>query len=148
MKRYVVLPWLGGLLVASGFWLLFGAGSSAAVAGQVEVPSLTQWGKIYALLLLAALGVAYLVWRRPIMQAQAVLETSPLGEKSPPLVDWSSYLKLLVIMEIVAGGVIGILMQSGMAIDGINTIGALGATAIVAFVVHLLWLARSSDGQR
>ncbi len=145
MKRSWVIPWIGSLLVATGFWLLFGAGDSGGDSGRVEVPSLTQWGKVYALLLLAALGVAYLVWRRPIMQAQAVLETSPLGGKGTPLVDWLSYLKLLVAMEVVAGVVIGVLSQSGVRLGGLDAMGFVGATAIVAFVLHLLWLSRGND---
>lgn len=73
MMRAWVIPWIGALFIASGFWLLFGTNGANGEVVQHEVPSLTQWGKIYALLLLAALGVAYLVWRRPIMQALSLI---------------------------------------------------------------------------
>ncbi len=113
--------------------------------GTYEVPSLTAWGKIFSVLLLAALGVAYLVWRRPVVQAQAILETSPLGpgQSSLPLVDWRQYFKTAAVIEIVALLGVGVLRLVHHPLSGVDTLGVLASGAIVALVVHLLILARS-----
>lgn len=113
----------------------------------LEVPSLTSWGKVFSLLLLGALGVAYLVWRRPVVQAQAILETSPLGpvQVSPVLVDPVLYLKVLVFTELAGIGLVCGVRWLGRAVSTVDTVGVLASGAIVAFVVHLLWLGRRSS---
>ena len=65
---------LGVAMMAGGagvvLWSAFGI-PAAVVSEPLEVPSLTVWGKVFSCLLLAALGAAYLVWRRPVVKAQA-----------------------------------------------------------------------------
>lgn len=139
---------LGVLFLLTGI-VLSGAGESP-VRVVSSVPSLTVWGKMFSGLLLATLGVAYLVWRRPVLQAQAILETSPLGtgRPAPPLVDWMLYLKTLLATEFVAA--VGLLIARSaigpMAM--LDMLGVLGSGAIVALVVHLLLLARDVSGRR
>ncbi len=113
----------------------------------VEIPTLTAWGKIFSVLLLAALGVAYLVWRRPVMQARAILETSPLGtrDRSTTLVDWGLYVKALIALDGLALIAVAALKLSGRTVGGIDVLGVLASGAIVAFVVHLLILGRGTD---
>ncbi len=120
---------------------------SAPAQGPAEIPSLTAWGKIFSFLLLAALGVAYLVWRRPVDRARAILETSPLGseEQTASLVDWGLYAKVVVVLEVLALVVILGMRTQGLVLSRVDTLGVLGVGAIVAFVIHLLWLGRRSD---
>ena len=123
--------------------------SSAPLApGTYEVPTLTAWGKIFSLLLLAALGVAYLVWRRPVLQAQAILETSPLGtaRPAPPLVDWSLYIKALLVVEAVALAAVWAWSTWKGRLSSMDGLGILASGAIAAFVIHLLILSQRNDG--
>ncbi|MEE9296221.1 MAG: hypothetical protein V3W34_14840 [Phycisphaerae bacterium] len=145
--RHVLACWVGALCLATLAYLVFGGPTPAAAAGGYEVPSLTGWGKIFSVLLLAALGVAYLVWRRPVLQAQAILETSPLGTgpQSGPLVDWSLYFKTLLGIEAAALIIVGVLSWTGRPLVWVDTWGVFGAGAIVAMVIHLLILARGGD---
>ncbi len=149
-------------MVKRGFWLL-GSVTAAVLAssayfldetprqmvphGALEVPSFTFWGKLFAMLLLAALGVAYLVWRRPVVQAQAILETSPLGagHQPPALVDWSLYVKTLIVIEALALVGIGLTRVVFRPLSVTDTLGIVASGAIVALVVHLLILARSGS---
>jgi hypothetical protein len=146
ISKFLLAAWLltGGLLLLS--WE-----PSATPRTSVEIPSLTAWGKIFSMLLLAALGVSYIVWRRPVVRAQAILETSPLGTGSgaPPLVDWFLYAKLfLVVNGLAMLGVMGIRL-SGRVLSVLDTLGVLASGAIVAFVIHLLLLSRRDhDGDR
>ena len=134
---------VGAVMIVGGGVILFWD-SPGRPEGTVHLPSLTAWGKIFSLLLLAALGVAYLVWRRPIDRARAILETSPLGggEESASLVDWGLYVKVLLGLELVGLLGIGAFRLNGFVLSGLDTMGVLGCGAIVAFVVHLLVLAR------
>lgn len=115
--------------------------------GSYEVPSLAGWGKIFSVLLLGTLGVAYLVWRRPVIQAQAILETSPLGTGQPslPLVDWKLYLKTLAATELVAVIGMALLSFSGRRLENGDSLGVLVSGGIVALVIHLLILARRGE---
>ena len=124
-------------------WSAFGV-PAAAVSEPLEVPSLTVWGKVFSCLLLAALGVAYLVWRRPVVKAQAILETSPLGseEQACPLVDWVLYVKTLLVVNLLALAGIWVFRLAGYPLTGVDTLGILASGAIVAFVIHLLLLSR------
>lgn len=151
MKSPIIDPMrvLGAGMVVTGggvaLWSAFGE-PYAAGSGPLEVPSLTVWGKVFSCLLLGALGVAYLVWRRPIVKAQAILETSPLGteERTSPLVDWVLYLKAWLAIDLLALAGIWVLRLSGLILTGVDTLGILASGAIVAFVVHLLLLSRRS----
>jgi hypothetical protein len=135
---------LGVGIITAGVGVWFRASSPGAATAALEVPSLTAWGKIFSFLLLAALGVAYLVWRRPVDRARAILETSPLGseEQTGSLVDWGLCAKVVVLVEVLAvATILGFRIQ-GYALSAIDTLGVLGVGAIVAFVIHLLWLSR------
>ncbi len=135
---------LAGVLLTVALW------EPSASAGQAvrEIPTLTAWGKIFSVLLLGALGVAYLVWRRPVAQARAILETSPLGVSHPtaPLVDWRRYFKTLLALETLAIASVLLARLAGRPLTAMDTLGVLGSSAIVALVVHLLILARSGGG--
>lgn len=137
------------LLIAALLVVLLWEPSSITPSGVHEVPTLTAWGKIFSALLLAALGVAYLVWRRPIARAQAILETSPLGSGSPtpPLVDWRLYFKTLLVLEALSLAGIGIVRLVARPLSTLDSLGVIGAAAIVALVVHLLILARSGGSR-
>lgn len=141
---FVVLP-VGGAIICAGYWY----GVDAGAPGRHAVPSLTAWGKIFSFLLLAALGVAYLVWRRPMVQARAILETSPLGT-SPDvvtLVDWALYTKVLLAVEALAmGGVILLRLLAERSLTPTDTLGVVASASIVAFVLHLLLLTRRGGG--
>jgi len=149
LNRRRILWWvvlclaLGGLAFAA-LWRPTGLARSAVHA----VPSLTAWGKIFSFLLLAALGVAYLVWRRPVVQARAILETSPLGTSSGAvgLVDWPLYVKTLLAVEALAMVVLVALRLAGRALGTTDTLGIAASAAIVAFVLHLLLLTRRGGG--
>lgn len=151
--KSLVLWSLGALVVVPAALMVGTVLASSAVelsTGRTDVPTLTGWGKIFSLLLLATLGVAYLVWRRPVVQAHAILETSPLGTPSlpPTLVDLSLYIRTLLVVELVALAVVWGLysMQGGLV--GIDALGVFTSGAIVAFVVHLLILGqRGHDDQ-
>ena len=148
MLRHVLACWVAALcLAAVGFFLVDGSPAAAAVGH--EIPSLTTWGKIFSVLLLAAFGVAYLVWRRPVLQAQAILETSPLGAgcRCAPLVDWMLYLKTVIGVETVALLVVWALSRMGRPLAWVDTLGVLGSGAIVAMVLHLLILAYNDPGR-
>ncbi|NOT02781.1 MAG: hypothetical protein HOP29_19440 [Phycisphaerales bacterium] len=151
MRRYSIPNILVGAWLLAGALLLLSWEPAATHRPVVEIPSLTAWGKIFSMLLLAALGVSYIVWRRPVVRAQAILETSPLGTGSiaPPLVDWLLYAKLfLVVNGLAMLGVMGIRL-SGRVLSALDTLGVLASGAIVAFVVHLLLLSRRDlDGDR
>ncbi len=120
------------------------------VPTTVDIPTLTGWGKIFSALLLTAMGVAYLVWRRPVMQAQAILETSPLGagHRMQPLMDWRLYLNVLLGVEAVA--LVSVLASArvGHPLSVLDRCGVLGSGAIVALVAHLLLIARGDGGHR
>lgn len=119
--------------------------TDATSSGLHAVPSLTAWGKIFSFLLLAALGVAYLVWRRPLVQARAILETSPLGTTSGvvALVDWTLYVKVLLAVEALAMGAVVLLrLFAERSLTPTDTLGIVASASIVAFVVHLLMLSR------
>ncbi len=135
------------------------AGSQVIAGGQVgsdiafslgelphrELPSLQIWGKIFSGLLLGTIGVAYLVWRRPVMQAQAILETSPLGtgSPSPPLIDWSLFIRTCIVVEATLGvSLWAFSAMLGRGIAMLDVLGVLGAGVIVSFVAHLLLLGR------
>lgn len=136
---------VGGGFACAGYW----QGSETVVPGRHGVPSLTAWGKIFSFLLLAALGVAYLVWRRPMVQARAILETSPLGTSSGvvALVDWVLYGKVLLAVEALAmGGVVLLRFLAERSLTPTDTLGVMASASIVAFVVHLLLLTRRSGG--
>ena len=134
-----------GAVVGVGFW----TSTIAVTPGPHAVPSLTAWGKIFSFLLLAALGVAYLVWRRPMVQARAILETSPLGT-SPDvvtLVDWILYCKVLLAVEALAmGGVVLFRVVAERSFTPTDTLGVAASASIVAFVLHLLMLTRRGGG--
>lgn len=128
-------------VLASAWFFVAGLGLPAE---RYEVPSLTVWGKVFSFLLLAALGVSALVWRRPVLYAQAVLETSPLGSGlwCGKLADWRLYLKTLLVVETLA--IVSVLFfgDGGYFVSTTDTLGLTGSGAIVAFVVHLLLLHR------
>ena len=151
MKRFVY--WSLGALVVTAVSFAIGVlpeFSGDLAPGRYPVPTLTAWGKIFSILLLGALGVAYLVWRRPVVQAQAILETSPLGmsQPAPPLVSWPTYFLAFVLTEVVAmAGVWGWAL-AGHPIQQIDVLGVLASGAIVAFVIHLLILGHRGDGGR
>ena len=119
--------------------------ASAESSQILEVPTLTAWGKIFAMLLLAVLGVAYLVWRRPVMRAQAILETSPLGGNQPSsqLIDWRGFLGALVVVEGLALVAITVAAWTYRPISTTDRLGVLTSGAILALIVHLLILARN-----
>ncbi len=146
--RIGIIVFVAAIVVAAILWRLAG-GTFALPADASEIPSLTIWGKIFAFLLLGALGVAYLVWRRPLLQAQAILETSPLGggQAPSPLVDWGLYLKTLVVIEMCLVVAVVVLHYTGRPISTLDTFGTLASGAIVALVVHLLILARGGSGR-
>jgi hypothetical protein len=115
---------------------------SSLPAPAREAPTLSGWGKIFIVLLLAARGVAYLVWRRPIVEAKAIIETSPLRSDQAPMamVDLRLFLVSLVVVEGLAG--IGLVLWSeGHRVSTMDKVGTVGAAAIIAFVAHLLILA-------
>jgi hypothetical protein len=142
MLRNACLAGLCVLAPSTAVYLVADA-SSLETTGAYEIPSLTAWGKIFSVLLLVALGVAYIVWRRPIVQAQAILETSPLGVGQPvTLVDWSLYFRTLLAIEVLALCGIGTLRIVGRPLAALDMLGVIASGAIVALVVHLLWLAR------
>ena len=148
--RVLLFVACASLALGSVAYALFG-GAARTADGATNVPTLTSWGKIFALLLLVALGVAYLVWRRPIMQAQAILETSPLGSSqagATPLVDWVLCLKFLVLIEIAAGGAILAWGKVKQPLATIDALGVLTSGVILAFVLHLLWLGRRGGSNR
>ena len=139
-----LLVFVVGAVVCATLWQPAGVAHST----QHAVPSLTAWGKIFSFLLLAALGVAYLVWRRPVVQARAILETSPLGT-SPrlvTLVDWPLYVKTLLAVEALAMGGLICLRLTARPLTSTDSLGVAASAAIVAFVLHLLLLARRDDG--
>lgn len=141
----LVLLLAGGVTICAGFWT-----STVTIApGRHAVPSLTAWGKIFSFLLLAALGVAYLVWRRPMVHARAILETSPLGT-SPDvvtLVDWVLYCKVLLAVEALAmSGVVLLRLLAERPLTPTDTMGVIASASIVAFVLHLLMLTRRGGG--
>ena len=123
----------------SASWLTWDVGTAAS-APPHEVPTLTGWAKIYSFALLAALGVAVLVWRRPVVQAQAVLETSPLGLNRPvSLPDWRGYAVTLVLVETLAFAGVVVFDDLWAARPAADWLGLAGCAAVVAFVMHLLW---------
>lgn len=148
VRLAIVLGVLGSVvLIASA--LLLPAHAGAGAAGIHEVPSLTVWGKVFAFLLLAALGVAYLVWRRPVVQARAILETSPLGGSQQPgeLIDSLLMLKMLAAFEAASVAGIVIALAAGRPLSWLDTLGLLGSAAIIAFIVHLLVLGQRGRGE-
>lgn len=144
MRRFPLTCFFLPVWFLAGATILLSSRSTPTPQWILEIPSLTAWGKIFSMLLLAALGVAYIVWRRPVVRAQAILETSPLGTGSaaPPLVDWFLYTKLFLLINGMAVLVIMALRLSGRILNLLDTLGVLASGAIVAFVVHLLLLSR------
>jgi len=134
------------MIVVGAAAILWEPPQTAAV-GVLEIPSLTAWGKVFSFLLLTALGVAYLVWRGPIVRAQAILETSPLGAgaQSAALVDWHLYLKTILATDGAALACVVGLRMAGITLTTVDTMGLLASGAIVAFVIHLLLLSRRGD---
>ncbi len=125
--------------LAAGGFLMWDVTLAISPTPQ-EVPALGEWAKIYALALLAALGVAVVVWRRPVVQAQAVLETSPLGAgPTGSLFDWRGYLATLMVVETLAFASVLVLDDLRAARPPANWLGLAGCAAVVAFMLHLIW---------
>lgn len=135
---------LGALVLVSAVGVSLWSAGPLPAGARYEVPSLTGWGKILSCLLLAALGVASVVWRRPVLYAQAILETSPLGSGhwSGSLVDWRLCVKTVVAVEVFATGAVWVVGVCWRPLSTTDTLGVVGSGAILAFVIHLLVLHR------
>ena len=135
---------LGVCALVAAVGLAFWPPAQSLPGTRYEVPSLTIWGKVLSCLLLAALGVASVVWRRPVLYAQAILETSPLGAGhwSGSLVDWRLFVKTAVAVELLAVASVWFVGVCWRPFSTTDTLGVVGSAAIVAFVIHLLMLHR------
>ncbi|NOT00559.1 MAG: hypothetical protein HOP29_08015 [Phycisphaerales bacterium] len=114
----------------------------SAPGGAIRVP----WEVIVPLLLVGSLSVIYFVFQRRIQSARNASELSPLGQGGRvALIDGKLYLKVLGGVEALLAGVILSLPMIGRTWSAPDIGRVLGAGAIVAFIAHLLAMARRAE---
>ncbi len=109
---------------------------------------MSAWGGIIAVLLSLALGVAVVVWRRAVLHAYAVLETSPLGlpvSIQEPWIDGRRLACTVVLFEGLAFLCVFVLGMQGRLLMGREVLGIIGSAGLCSFVVYLLGSASRRD---
>jgi len=109
------------------------------------IPTLSEWGVIILILLVLAVGMVFLLQRKPALASAGGPTTTEVSNAGPKLFDRKLYLKVFsIVLLIGVAALAGAYLYFGQLTNA-DPFGVFVSAAVVAYMVHLQMLRKTKE---